>query len=81
MKYYVYINKSLKTGKYYTGNCKNVNIRLNAHNAGKTKSTKNGIPWITVRIEEYPSKQEAYRRERQIKSYKGARAFKELIND
>ena len=40
------------------------------HNSGYSKSTKNGIPWKLVYKEEYQSRAEAMKREKQLKSYK-----------
>jgi len=77
--WYVYIIKSLKFNKYYTGHTKNLEKRIKEHNLGKTKSIKHYIPFRLVYSEQYGSKQEAYRREMQIKKYKGGEAFKKLI--
>ncbi len=77
--YFVYILKSLKDQKYYIGSTTGIASRLAYHNAGKQRSTKNRKPFILIYTEEYPSKSEAEKRERQIKSYKGGIAFKKLI--
>ena len=77
--YYIYIIRSYSNGRYYIGHSKNLQRRLTQHNAGNVRSTKPYIPWEIVYTEPYTTKQEAYRREMQIKSYKGGRAFKELL--
>jgi len=77
--YWAYILKSEKTGKHYIGSTDDVEARLVRHNRGRNKSTKLGIPWKLIHSEPFPTKQEAYRREFQIKSYKGGTAFKKLI--
>lgn len=77
--YYVYILKSKKTGKHYTGYTKNIPNRLRYHNSGKTKSLWKHRPLEVVRIEEYNTLEFARKRERQIKSYKGGEAFKKLL--
>ena len=77
--WYVYVLKSEKSGHYYTGYTEDLKKRLNQHNSGKTKSLKAQLPVRVVCFEEFPNKQEAYRRERQIKSYKGGEAFRRLI--
>ncbi len=79
--YKVYILYSEKNKKYYIGHTENLAVRLGKHNTGQVKSTKSGRPWIVVYTEEYETKQEAYGREFQIKSYKGGEAFKKLINN
>lgn len=79
--YSVYIIKSLVNGKYYIGCTSNLEERLNAHNRGSNHSTKNYRPWRLIGNEEYADRKDAYHREKQIKSYKGGKAFKELIKN
>lgn len=75
----VYILKSIKNGKYYIGHTHDLNDRLSRHNGGQMKSTKEGSPWEIVYTEKYETKSEAYRREFEIKSYKGGIKFKKLL--
>ncbi len=77
--YYAYILKSEKTGKYYVGSCEDLVERLRRHNSGRNKSTKPGAPWMLVYSEMFLTRQDAYRREFQIKSFKGGEAFKKLV--
>ena len=77
--FYTYILKSQKHGRYYIGSTNNIEDRLRRHNRGLNKSTRLGIPWDLVRTETFETRQEAYNRELQIKSYKGGEAFKRLI--
>ena len=77
--YSVYILQSQKNHSYYIGHAKDLDVRLKRHNGGKVTSTKSRRPWIVVYRESYNTKQEAYKRERQIKSYKGGEAFKKLF--
>ncbi len=79
--YYAYILKSIKTGKHYIGSTKNIEQRLKKHNARNNMSTKYGVPWILIHKEEFLTKQHAYKRECQIKRYKGGQAFKKLISN
>ena len=46
----------------------NVEIRLNQHNSGKTKSTKGYKPWKLLFFEEFETRQEARKREKYLKS-------------
>jgi putative endonuclease len=80
MPHYVYILKSLKDGKYYTGETHNPEARLEFHNSGKQRSTKNRIPFVLILVEEYADREQALKREKQIKSWKGGEAFKKLVN-
>jgi len=77
--YYVYVLKSKKDGKYYTGYTENLERRIQEHNRGKSRSVKGRGPFEVVWVERYDSKSEAMRRERVIKKYKGGRVFKKLI--
>ncbi|MCX6746138.1 MAG: GIY-YIG nuclease family protein [Candidatus Parcubacteria bacterium] len=79
--YKAYVIQSLLNKRYYIGHTKNLDRRLEQHNSGKVRSTKSGMPWKLIYIEEFESKSEAYKRELQIKSYKGGRAFKNIINN
>ncbi|MBI4812368.1 GIY-YIG nuclease family protein [Candidatus Falkowbacteria bacterium] len=78
--FYVYILKSLLNSRYYVGMTSNLEKRVRQHNSGKTISTKGGVPWRLVHQETYQTRADAWRRERQIKSYKGGEAFKKLIH-
>ncbi len=77
--FFVYILYSQKFSRYYVGNSENIETRLKQHNIGKTKSTKNFRPWVLVHQELFETRIEARKREIQIKSYKGGRAFCELL--
>ena len=79
MSYYVYILRSTKTGKHYSGSTGDVQRRIKEHNRGATKSLRKHLPLEIVKLEEYATKALAATRERQIKSYKGGEAFKRLI--
>jgi len=77
--FFTYIIQSDKTGKYYVGFTSNVKNRLNKHNGGGVISTKLGIPWKLIYKEIFKNKIDAWKRERQIKKYKGGNAFKLLV--
>ena len=76
----VYILKSKTNDKYYVGYTEDLDKRLIRHNGKLVKATKSGVPWTIIYTESFNTKSEAYRRERQIKSYKGGKAFKKLID-
>ncbi|MCX6746298.1 MAG: GIY-YIG nuclease family protein [Candidatus Parcubacteria bacterium] len=79
MNYTVYILQSLKNGRYYIGHTNDIKYRLWKHNTGKVKSTKPYLPWKIIYTEAYKTKSEAYRRELEIKQYKGGILFKRLL--
>ena len=79
-EYYItYALYSETFDRIYVGHTSDINARLQRHNAGEVRSTKAYRPWKIVYIESCESKQEAYKREFQIKSYKGGEAFKKLM--
>ena len=80
MMHFVYILKSKKDERYYVGCTSDIDKRIKAHNAGKTRSLKNRRPLDLVYTEKYTSMEDAYNREKQIKSYKGGEAFKKLVS-
>lgn len=78
---YTYILWSNIIQKYYIGSTNNIARRIKEHNSGKSGYTKKGIPWKLIKTEEYQTKKEAYKRETEIKSYKGGLLFKKLIGE
>lgn len=77
---YLYILKN-KLNRYYVGITKlHPNKRLKRHNQGAVYSTKLGRPWKIIYIEQYINYEEARKREKQIKSWKGGDAFKNFIS-
>jgi len=67
----VYIIKSIESKKYYVGCTNNLERRLSEHNKGYNVATEKDKPWVVVHLEKFNNKQEAYLREKKIKSYKG----------
>jgi putative endonuclease len=66
--FYVYILQSQARRKYYVGSTQDVANRLREHNAGESLSTRTDIPWEVVHIEEFYTRSEAVRKEKQIKA-------------
>lgn len=67
--------------KYYIGQTNNLERRLFYHNSGYSKSTKSGIPWKLVYQEEYESRLEAMKREKQLKSNKNKSYLEKIIQN
>ena len=72
--FYTYILLSLKSGRFYTGHTEDISRRLEQHNRGENKSTRNGIPWKLIWFKEFPSRSQAMLSEKKIKS-RGAKRF------
>ena len=79
--YSVYILRSVKDKRHYIGYTDNLERRIEDHNRGKSKSVKYRGPFELAYKEDFKTKLEASRRERQIKRYKGGEAFKKLISE
>lgn len=79
--YNIYIIQSLKDGKFYIGQTKNIKERLIKHNKGLVKSTKNRRPFILVFQENFGSRKEAINREGYLKSLKGGNEFKKILSN
>jgi putative endonuclease len=77
--YYLYILLSEKDNKRYVGFSENLKRRINEHNSGSVKSTKNRRPLKLIYFEEYESKGDAIKREKFFKSGLG-RSFLKSIN-
>lgn len=83
---FVYVIKSLTTGKIYIGQTKDLDKRLSRHNgeliskAGSYTKLNKG-PWVTVYKEEFTTRTEAIEREKELKSYRGREFIRSLIKD
>jgi putative endonuclease len=68
---YLYVLRSSATGRRYVGSCENVDERLRRHNAGHSKATRTGRPWILLHTESYATRSDAALRERYYKTGRG----------
>jgi putative endonuclease len=78
--FYIYIIHSSHRQRYYVGSTEDVEKRLQQHNAGKSASTRAGIPWELIRTESFATRSEAVLRERQIKARGIGRYLADLQN-
>ena len=81
MPFYVYILRSLKDGKLYTGHTANIEERLIRHNEGRVRSTKHRRPFELVYLEKHKTRCEAMKRESYLKSPEGGQTKKKLITE
>ena len=79
-EWFTYILYSGKIDRYYIGSTYDIKWRLERHNMGWGKFTKYGIPWELVYSEQFETKAEALKREREIKKKKSRKYIEELIN-
>lgn len=77
--FFVYILKSKKDKKtLYTGYTSNLRKRFKEHNLGPVGWTKSKRPWQLVYYEAYTSRQDAQKREENLKLR--AKAQRQLLN-
>jgi predicted GIY-YIG superfamily endonuclease len=57
--FYCYVLQSPKTGRRCVGSCENLAERIRRHNAGDSKATKHGVPWVLLHSETFPTRSEA----------------------
>lgn len=67
--YWVYILKSKTNNSLYIGSTSDLKRRIKEHNDGKSQSTKRYMPWEIIYLEGYFSKEDALRREHNLKYF------------
>ena len=80
--YWGYIIYSRSKDRFYIGTTgAGVEIRVERHNNGWTKSTKAGIPWKLKFVKTFESKSEALKWERWMKRQKSRTLIEQSISD
>ncbi len=77
--FYVYVLLSTVNRDVYVGFSTDLRVRFSEHNAGKVKSTKGYRPWKLIYYEAYASRQDATRREKQLKMHKAKLDLKQQV--
>ena len=78
--YYVYALYSKECDKIYIGSTSDLAGRIKSHNDPRNRGwTSSYKPWVLIHSEILESKQEALRREKQLKSFKGREFIRSLI--
>ncbi|MBI2760010.1 MAG: GIY-YIG nuclease family protein [Chloroflexi bacterium] len=77
--FWVYVLRSEKTGRRYTGSCAGVAERLRRHNAGHSPATRHGVPWVVVHAESHPTRATATARQRSLKTGRGRAELDRLL--
>ncbi len=81
MTYYVYALNSCERNYIYVGLTNNIERRISEHNKGYNKTTKPYLPFALIHSEAFQSRTEARAREKELKSSKGKRFLKKLIEN
>ena len=76
---YVYVLRSTKDGKWYTGCTNNLRKRFDEHNKGKVMSTKGRGPFEIIYFEGSLSDEDTFVREKYLKSGMGKRYLKNRL--
>lgn len=79
MIYKVYILYSAEMDRYYVGYASNIEDRMQKHLSNHNGYTSKAKDWVIVYKENFDTKAEAYKRERQIKSWKSRKKIEELV--
>jgi putative endonuclease len=80
--FFVYAIYSKAFDKIYIGSSSNPEGRLLAHNHPENKGwTKKFQPWMLFHSEEFSSKSDALKREKQLKSFQGRKFLRNLIEN
>ncbi|OGN16549.1 MAG: excinuclease ABC subunit C [Candidatus Yanofskybacteria bacterium RIFCSPHIGHO2_02_FULL_50_12] len=80
MPYYVYLIRSIKDGRWYTGFTVDIRKRLGEHNEGKYVSwTKGRGPFEVIYYEMCKNKEDARKREIYLKTGMGRRYLKNRL--
>ena len=77
--YYTYVLQSQIDGNFYTGYTKDLKLRIEQHNNGAVKSTKNRRPFKLIYYEACLNQQDATKREKYLKTYHGKMFLKRRL--
>ncbi len=79
--YYVYILRSLRDDRLYSGYTSNLKKRFNAHNNGEVEITKYRRPFILIYYEAYRNQQDATSRENFFKTQWGRNYLRRVLKN
>jgi putative endonuclease len=77
--HFIYVLRSLKDGRLYTGYTQNLLERLREYNEGEVTSTRHRRPFEIVYYEASRNQRDALHREKYLKTSYGKRYIKERI--
>ncbi len=77
--YYVYVLRSGKDGRFYTGSTHDLREWVRLHNTGAVNSTRPRRPLELIFYEAYPNEYDAKRREAYLKTAKGKSALRVML--
>ena len=77
--YYTYVLYSEKDGRWYTGTTRDLKARYEAHAKGRVWSTESRRPLQLIYYEACRRQEDAFRRERYLKSGRGKRYLRQRL--
>ena len=77
--YFVYVLKSVRTSRFYVGQCDHLIERFHEHQRGANLATRGRGPWLVAYFEIYGTRREALMREAEIKRKKSSASIRKMI--
>jgi putative endonuclease len=77
--FYVYVLWSASFRQTYVGSTQDAAERLRRHNAGHSRSTRRGLPWVLIHTETFPTRAEAVQQERYFKTGRGREELNRIL--
>jgi putative endonuclease len=81
MTFFVYILFSQKINRYYVGYTSDLDKRLQEHNSGISTFTAKASDWKIMFTQQFNSREEAHKRELEIKNKKSRKYIEWLIEN
>ena len=78
---YIYVLKSLKDNRWYTGSTRDLKRRIKKHNNGEIQSTKNRKPFRIIYYGACLNEHDARTREKYLKTAWGKRYLKNRVKN
>ena len=76
--YHVYVLRNSK-GQLYIGSTDNLDKRIQQHQQGETRWTRNRGPWEVVLTESFPTRADAMRKEKELKRGRANQQLREQV--
>jgi len=78
--FFVYILQSETSQRFYIGQSRDLHSRVEYHNRYGSPATRRRGPWKLVYWEEFETRREAVRRERELKRMKSRSYLQDLVS-
>ncbi len=75
----VYALYSEKINRIYVGQTDDLEERVADHRSGRSRYTSRADDWVLIHVEEFATRAEAMRRERELKTHRGRDFLREKL--